>query len=106
MVLVPAQLQAPILIEDAMMKARYKQSISAPALPRSAAPGALRGSHSERRSDSAPGQPFGAALRQRSDPWSASAPIALQQKLFHFSTLFSTPIPRNPTSHMLASVLI
>ena len=24
MVLVPAQLQAPILIEDAMMKARYK----------------------------------------------------------------------------------
>ena len=56
------------------------QSISAPAPTRSGAPGALRGSHPERRSDSAPGQPSGAALRQRSDPWSASAPTALQQK--------------------------
>ena len=44
------------------------QSISAPAPTWSAAPGALQGSHPERRSDSAPGQPPGAALRQRSDP--------------------------------------
>ena len=64
------------------------QSISAPATTRSAAPGALRGSHPERRSDSAPGQPPGAALRQRSDPRSASAPIALQHKLCNFCTLF------------------
>ena len=85
------------------------QSISAPAPTRSGAPDALQGSHPERRSDSAPGQPSGAALRQRSDPWSASAPIALRHKLCNFCTLFPPILILDfllqASKHMLASVL-